>query len=65
MKQVLFAFVVALMPAFVHADHIYRWVDEHGVLRRAWYRELDADVAAELEATIDGLGATAAAPAPR
>jgi len=32
MKQVLFAFVVALMPAFVHADEIYRWVDEHGVL---------------------------------
>jgi peroxiredoxin len=37
-------------------------VDEHGVLTRAWYRELDADTALELAGAIAGLGATANVP---
>lgn len=37
-------------------------VDERGALERAWYSELDADTARELEDAIASLGATAVAP---
>ena len=32
MRPVLFALMVALVPALVHADELYRWTDERGVL---------------------------------
>jgi len=32
MRQVLFALTMALAPALVHADELYRWQDERGVL---------------------------------
>jgi hypothetical protein len=32
MRKVLLALSVALVPAFVHADEVYRWKDERGVV---------------------------------
>ena len=32
MRKVLLALSVALLPAFVHADEMYRWTDDRGVV---------------------------------
>ena len=32
MRQLLLALILALAPALVHADDVYRWEDENGVL---------------------------------
>jgi hypothetical protein len=32
MKQFLLALIVGLVPALAHADEVYRWVDEGGVI---------------------------------
>jgi uncharacterized protein DUF4124 len=32
MRQLLLALILALAPALVHADDVYRWQDENGVL---------------------------------
>ena len=32
MRKVLLALSVALLPAFVHADEMFRWKDDHGVV---------------------------------
>ena len=32
MRPILFALIVALVPALTHADELYRWLDEGGVV---------------------------------